>query len=317
MEKKAQHIIPRCYQRAWCDPATPSGQEPFVWLISRDGQSIRRKAPRNVFTENDAYTVKLADGTRKLIVEDTLAGIESGFSDLRDVIGKRKLTDKERGILCLFTAAMFSRTLDQRDNWTENFTRLRDMTKAVEDAHNTDHELSMTASGIVEQAHPYSISLTLDSMPPWLFSMTLTILETPDEIGFITSDTPCMLMNPDTHKWPPMFRGVGLAHPKTEVIMPLSPRFCLAFSHYSWLAPLIPISDEKLHSMNQATRIHSREFVIGRSGKLSPQWFMDYELPPDAWENTHGPDDLQINPLYEGKMPELPIDRTITKKNGE
>jgi hypothetical protein len=298
LEKKKQHIIPKCYQQAWCDPATPSNQEPFVWLIPRDDpRGGRRKSPQNAFKEIDAYTVKLTDGTRNLIMEDSLGGIESAFSGLRNAIGKRGLTDNERGVLCLFTAAMFSRTLDQRDNWTDNFTRLRDMTKAVEDSYNTNHALSNAADTMLQHAHPLSISWTLESMAGLLFAMTLTILEAADELGFITSDTPCMIMHPDRHKWPPNFRSPGLGLQNTEVIMPVSPRFCLAFSHYHWLAPTISIPSEKLNNINRSTRRHSREFIISRSKETRDCWFEEYELPADAWENTHQPDDLQINPL--------------------
>jgi hypothetical protein len=317
LEKKKQHIIPECYQRAWCDPATPSGQEPFVWLIPRDDpKGGRRKSPQNALKEIDAYTVKLIGGTRNLIVEDSLAGIESAFSSLREVIGKRDLTDRERGVLCLFTAAMFSRTLDQRDNWTDNFTRLRDMTKAAEDAYNTNHALSNVADTMVQHAHPLSISWTLESMAGLLFAMTLTILEAADEVGFVTSDTPCMIMHPDTHKWPPMFRNPGLALPNTEVIMPISPRFCLAFSHYHWLAPQIRIPNEKLENINRATRRHSRAFIISRSREAKDCWFKEYELPADAWENTHKPDDLQINPLLK-EVPVLPFERKHKSKEKE
>jgi hypothetical protein len=316
LEKKKQHIIPKCYQHAWCDPATPSGQEPFVWLIPRDDpRDVRRKSPQNAFKEKDAYTVKLMDGTRNLIMEDSLGGIESAFSGLRDMIGKRDLTDRERGVLCLFTAAMFSRTLDQRDNWTDNFTRLRDMTKAAEDAYNTNHVLSNVADTMVQHAHPLSIAWTLESMAGLLFAMTLTILETAHEIGFITSDTPCMIMHPDTHKWPPMFRSPGLALPHTEVILPLSPQFCLGYSHYHWLPPLISIPNEKLDNINRATRRHSREFIISRTKEARDCWFKEYEMPADSWENTHQPDDLQINPLLK-EVPDFifELDRASKEK---
>ncbi len=62
--KAKQHIIPACYLRPWCDPGTPIGYEPYIWLISRDGTQKSRRAPSNSFTENNFYTVRLQDGER-------------------------------------------------------------------------------------------------------------------------------------------------------------------------------------------------------------------------------------------------------------
>ncbi len=42
-EKKKQHIIPKCYLKSWCDPVTPAGQQPYIWRISRDGSTKRKK----------------------------------------------------------------------------------------------------------------------------------------------------------------------------------------------------------------------------------------------------------------------------------
>jgi len=84
MQKKNQHVIPECYLKAWCDPGTPLGQEPYVWRVSRDGTEMKNKAPRKIFVSSHFYTISLPDGTRELGVEDNLQKLEDRFCRLRD-----------------------------------------------------------------------------------------------------------------------------------------------------------------------------------------------------------------------------------------
>jgi hypothetical protein len=82
MKKKRQHIIPKCYQKSWCDPATPPNQTPYIWMLSKDGQQKKRKAPEKAFVSADVYTIRLSNAERDLVVEDTLAKIEGTFVNL-------------------------------------------------------------------------------------------------------------------------------------------------------------------------------------------------------------------------------------------
>jgi hypothetical protein len=50
---KKPHFVPRSYLKAGCDPNTPEGQKPYVWVFSRDGSNSRRKAPDKLFRETD------------------------------------------------------------------------------------------------------------------------------------------------------------------------------------------------------------------------------------------------------------------------
>lgn len=65
---KKQHFVPQCYTKAWHDPDAPAGPKmnPYVWVFDRDGTNVRRKAPANLFTETDIYTIERADGERDL-----------------------------------------------------------------------------------------------------------------------------------------------------------------------------------------------------------------------------------------------------------
>lgn len=63
-----QHFVPQAYLRAWCDPTTPDGQEPYVWRFNKDGSDARRKAPAKIFRETDMYTIPLPGGGRDLVL---------------------------------------------------------------------------------------------------------------------------------------------------------------------------------------------------------------------------------------------------------
>src|SRR5260370_7377827 len=110
-EKKKQHIIPKCYLQTWCDPNTPAGQLPFIWRISKDGSSKQKRSPKKSFTATDMYTIRLPNGDRNLVVEDTLAKVEVDFVDVLPKVRKRqKLDDVDRARLCVFAAALHTRT---------------------------------------------------------------------------------------------------------------------------------------------------------------------------------------------------------------
>jgi hypothetical protein len=83
-EHKRQHFIPAFYLKAWCDPATPAGETPYVWVFEKDGSASRRKSPHNIFLESNMYTLQNEGGTRDLRVEEGLQMLEGMFARIRD-----------------------------------------------------------------------------------------------------------------------------------------------------------------------------------------------------------------------------------------
>lgn len=82
-----QHYVPECYLREWVDPQTPAKQEPYLWIFNRGEKTGKKKAPSNIFTETDLYTIKLASGQKNYIIEETFSNIESQYA----VIFRKKL----------------------------------------------------------------------------------------------------------------------------------------------------------------------------------------------------------------------------------
>ena len=92
---KDQHWVPRAYLNAWCDPACPVLYAPYVHVFRRDGTPCGQRAPRNLFTENNLYTIRRDDGRRDLRLEHGLSKIEDEFAQLRPTIERREVLDQE------------------------------------------------------------------------------------------------------------------------------------------------------------------------------------------------------------------------------
>lgn len=121
MKHKKQHLVPSSYIATWCDPDTPTKQTPYVWRFTKNGSRSEKKAPKNIFTQTDAYTIKEPDGTRNLILEKGLCELETRFAQLRDkkVAQRIPLNEEDRFLLCAFMATMMSRTASQREHWDD------------------------------------------------------------------------------------------------------------------------------------------------------------------------------------------------------
>ena len=65
---------------------------------------------------------------------------------------------------------------------------------------------------------------------PHLLNMRCTVLCTPSDPGFITSDAPVVWFSPEWHKKPPMFQSPSLSDPLLEISMPVSPSQMLILS---------------------------------------------------------------------------------------
>jgi hypothetical protein len=286
VEKKKQHTIPKCYLKAWCDPRTPPGQSPYVWRISRDGSEKKKNSPEKSFISTDRYAIKLPSGERDLVIENTLGGIENDFVNVLSRIRRRhnlNLLDKAR--LCLFVAAMHTRTIAMGEHWREQNKRLHETVVALEQAHGAEPATSLQTAELVEKAHQHIIATGIEVEAPLLMQMHITVLVTDSELGFITSDSPCVWFNPTLHKLPPFYRSPGLAQPDIEVTLPLSPHHLLLISHRPsrWY---VDINEKAVDESNRITRFHCSEEFVSWKGKTRPYWFERGQEPEDTWEKS-------------------------------
>lgn len=281
-----QHVIPNCYLKAWCDPNTPSGQTPYIWRISKDGESKKRKSPEKSFVSPHRYTITLPNGDQNLFVENTLANLENKFVRIRDKIRRQRiLTVGDRAQLCIFTAAMHCRTEAMGNLWKNLYKSVHSKVVALEQQRGAKPDSSIHWARAVETAYQDTVMLGLDTQSPLYFAMHMSILITDDPLGFITSDTPCVWRNPRAHTMPPSYRSPGLAQADIEVTLPLTPQHLLLVSHKKY--PLyIHVPAKIVDEANRVGRWHCSEEFVSWKGETRPSWFERGEMPDDAWENT-------------------------------
>jgi Protein of unknown function (DUF4238) len=309
---KAQHWIPKCYLRGWTDPAAPSGYAPYVHVFAKDGITSRRKAPENLFTQADLYTIKLPDGGRDLRLEHGLAGLEASFSETRrGYLSKRKHVPLARHFkLMAFLAAMHSRTPARMQHfmglWNEVLNIGDELERKMKDLPKEDRAVastfvpagtrpSMTLDQVRKVASSpmeHTLGPLMASELPLLMQMRCTVLCATSRIGFITSDAPVVWFDPDWHRKPPVYRSACFADPRLEITLPISPSQMLILMHgpFDPAHPVqyLDIEDSVVTEINRRTRFCcNMEFVV-QVEATERRWFDAGTMPADAWELSEG-----------------------------
>ena len=280
--KKKQHIIPECYLRAWCDPNPPPGHNPFIWRISKTGIWVTRRSPEKSFAATDKYTIRLPNGERNLVIEDTLGEIESHFVSVLTKIRKcQRLSATDRARLCVFAAAMHSRTVSAGEHWRRQWGQVHEMVVNMEQAQNLRPITSLRTAKMVELAPQQAIASSLEFEPPMLFKMQMAIFITEDDTGFITSDRPCVWFNPSLRDAPPIYRAPGLGQREIEVTLPLTPHHLLLISHSREFLEYTAATDEVLTNSNSLRRYACSEEFISWKGATRAEWFTSAEEPTE------------------------------------
>jgi len=311
---KNQHYVPMCYLKSWCDPATPQGQVPYVWIYDRDGANPKRKAPKNIFSETDLYTVVTESGTRNLVLESGLAQLESAFASLRDtkIAQNAQLSEEDRFLFCVFTAAAHARTIAFRDSqasqWGAAVRKMEDLKSARDSATPeeraamdrvlarapSDCSISYEQAQRLEQQPLQNMMLpVIQELAPLLMQIDLAFLRTPDPLGFITSDSPCTWFDPEAYKRPPMYRQPILAYKSIQIILPVSPSICAMFNRQSRNG-YFEAQEDWIDEMNRITRFSAyTSFVVNRCEKKEV-WFDPGEKPADSWESRNRSEDSNL-----------------------
>jgi len=277
---KNQHIIPQCYLKQFVDPNTPSDQEPYVWIFDRGKKKGRKKAPKNILSEKDFYTLKIESGEKDYSIEESLAELESEYSLLfeKKIKCKIPLDDYDHEVLCAFVAAMLQRTLKQKENIEGFFDQLIKMAEGIEKAHRLEPKKSVELMKEKEDAHKLTIIQTIPSITKILRKMNVAFLCANKKHSFITSDAPCYLFN-EKLQWQRLY-GPGLGQKHVEIRMPLSPEISVTFSWVNNLRGYLRIDTDHVHESNRMTRSHSYEYFIANSPKAKRRWFLRFPLDP-------------------------------------
>lgn len=300
MKHKTQHWIPQSYLAAWTDPDVPDGQEPFVWVVPKDGGTPRKKAPKNLFAESDMYTIHLPDGSRDLSLEHGLSDLESRFATIRrEVLETRGEIDEEaRLVVAAFTAAMHARTPKQRDHWQAQWQGLLDdmdaMQRAMLAKSPKERAEFARAIGPIQTSGPsmshddvrrlakeplqVTLAAQIDAEVGALFAMDCALMYTDADPGFITSDAPCIWWDAEARNRPWPYNAVGVAFPTIEILLPVSPH-CALMLNRKGRSGYFDLTEPLVDEFNRYVRAYANEsFVVQRP--LGREIWLDDGTPP-------------------------------------
>ena len=277
-KRSKQHYVPLCYLREWVDPNTPQDQEPYVWIFNRGEKKGRKKAPANIFTETDLYTLRSRSGEKSYVIEETLANLEGRYATVfREKIKNRvPLNDEDHVILCAFVGAMLQRTPRHRDSLERFFSQLIEHTEAMEQAHGVKPIQSEQLKELRRDSHRLGVVELLPDLTELLTKMSIAFL-CAEGAKFVTSDDPCNLFNPDL-QWQ-RFYGPGLGQRNIQVTLPLSPDTMLCMS-WSNLRGYIRWGRRRVEEANRMIVGHCYRYFVSHSSKVRRHWFRSYPLDP-------------------------------------
>ena len=306
---KKQHYIPSSYLKAWCDPSVPKHQTPYVWRFDLDGSNPKRKAPENIFHETDMYTIASAEGGRDLVLEQGLCGLEGQFVRIR----KRKLDRQEildesdHFLLCAFIAAMHSRTPARREfikeQWEGPLHLMGEMAERLEKATPEERARMVSAHSVdssssddtitfdqVRQicANPLQETLRahIQMLTPLLKKLDIAAFKAPTSSMFITSDHPCVWVDPAAHKRPPLYRSPALAYPTIEITLPISPTQIIWLNR-AGISGYLPANSAIVNEFNRRTRFSADKYFVVNRNEIKREWFDPGVKPDDSWDKTH------------------------------
>jgi len=309
MAYKKQHYIPKCYLKAWCDPDTPKKHTPYIWSFEKNYRNGKNKAPDNIFHETDLYTIWDEDGNRDLRIEHGFSGLEKQFSSIRrkKLSLKKDLTHDEHFLVCMFMATMHSRTIAQIENLGNMFKpvlkvmedMMEHMKTATEEekenlARYSKHNLSTDSEKMdyddvktmVKKPMATMMLPMIKTETPLLTKLDFAILCTTEKQGFITSDNPCIWIDPEAYKRPPLYQSPALMYDSIEIIFPISPNQCILLNRKG-INGYIDFDVQSVNNSNRIIRSHSHQSYISNQNTTHDYWFLEDKEPEDSWNNQN------------------------------
>lgn len=280
--KKRHHFIPQFYLKGFCDPETPSGQAPFLWVRAIHSDAVYRRAPNNLAAEIGCYKCEGSDPDQ---MEDELSAMESRAafalrSFLNQPGGSRSVPEDLGNFLAWLGARTPSFRRIAQEGWMDFLCNAPWGTEELPSPTSYAISLRHIASGELRREAVSSALPLLGSgnwialldqsqyvdfirLQAWCFqnrlpSLTWILLTAPNGHSFLTSDRPLVWLIPG--------RGfadspAALKDPGVEVTVPLNSRYALlAFSKEA-----APPAEVKVLNINVRTMVYAEKFVAGPS----------------------------------------------------
>lgn len=236
------HTVPAGYLRAFADQSVQR-RKPHVWQFERAGGDGRLISVRDAAVSRGIYTLRSADGVADTTIETSLLSpaVDDPFpAVVRLLCGGGTPTTWQWRDLSRFAAFQLART-------PRIFQIFRDSGRH----HGVAMSGNDPALAMVHQA-PF--------LERWLCRMTWTLYENHATLPLLASDNPAVLWS-DRGEGAEL--GTGFADPALRVLLPLTPRLCLMFSHNA-------VSLQTVHNDRPDTnpQFSDRHQLFIRAGRL-------------------------------------------------
>lgn len=235
---KNQHYVPRFYLKQWCDPNVPHGQEPYVWVFSKEGGEGKSRSPQNIFCKNDLYTRLLPDGKRDLTLENYLSRIEGKFKEIIEKIcNKIILSGSDIFYLYWFVAFQLFRTPsfgDCQQAMEEMLVEMDQNGDKIPLSDNFFRRMRVEENFKKKNTLPF-LGKMLPGIPVmteyFIQEMRAELLCSVEPVNFITSDNPVSLFYPEEQTKNIDPHRFNLFSQKVEIIFPMAPNRLLIMNH--------------------------------------------------------------------------------------
>jgi hypothetical protein len=181
---------------------------------------------------------------------------------------------------------MWGRSEKDVEYWRAQVQHLSDRVKQLQKANGVNLAESADLKDYLENIAPSHVLQVIEIATPILFAMSPMVLKTDDELGFITSDSPCIVYNPKYHRLPPSQRSPGLRQADIGITLPLTPHHLLLYRHDTPAAMQLPAGRRAVDEANSAQVWFAGKEIVSWKGMTRSEWFEKRNPPPDAWENT-------------------------------
>ncbi|CAN5694095.1 hypothetical protein BH11PAT2_BH11PAT2_04840 [soil metagenome] len=214
-------------------------------------------------------------------IEKSLAQLENEYAEIfeKKIKNKLPLSPYEHAVFCGFVAAMFQRTIKQKEHAEGFINQLVDWAKQLETVHGAEPKSSKAWEEAKKDVHKMSVVEMVPEIAKILNKMNVAFFCTKNKhVAFITSDAPAYLFNSRLQFQRQSSPTFGQKH--IEVRMPLSPEISVCFSWINNLRGYLVATEDMVHNDNRMTYGHSHRYFIGNSPKVKWRWFRRLPLDP-------------------------------------
>lgn len=286
------HYVSQFYLKKFCDPNTPPGQSPYVWINNRSNSGWKRSAPKNCAYEMDLYAVPSNDKIAGDAVEKLFSRIESEtarvYKECLDTYNFPNRAQKET--IALFAACFAIRTPAYRA-FTEKVSlapieHLAEvlsivpgaMEKSLEDMGENPKEADSMREFLLDKTR-YELTIksewitalglsSLTTIAQILMDMKWKLLLAPFGERFLTADSPADWEDPTMTDG--LYGNKGLLLNNTEFILPLSPKLAL-LAGWDYVEGVYVTTKEKTWEIsNRVIRHAKKEIYAQRPVELIP-----------------------------------------------